>query len=351
MLDTKTKKQLDLTAVKHKRIDEYFLDMKIKPRIIIFMEDGTNLTDVKGTNTGEVAIFEKKGPNNVAININKYIAKYDFEIASKLKHTEKEDINDDERFVRQQFNITAILEILQLCSNELATSGQYYQSLWTLDGKQITQFSEIKPDAKILLVSYLPMMDHNAFTLSKRMKSTRTMIIDGVETCPKTTGGLKGNEFAVNTWKDYYKISLKRNEMGLNESKEQWFNTEHQNWAIKNQGVLELAHISAEHLSQVRDPKIVNLYMKKEIDEAKSGEPTVTMEDGAFRQKEKFKFKDFRKDDQKTIQKKRKQVEKRERVHMENLIAAHRLKQNTKMDFKTYFQFKAPNKNLPGELK
>ena len=35
---------------------------------------------------------------------------------------------------------------------------------------------------------------------------------------------------------------------------------------------------------------------------------------------------------------------------MDTMIAAHLLKQQTKMDFKTYFSFKAPNKHLPGEL-
>ena len=36
---------------------------------------------------------------------------------------------------------------------------------------------------------------------------------------------------------------------------------------------------------------------------------------------------------------------------MDGLIAAHLLKQRTKMDFKTYFQFKATNKHLPGDLR
>lgn len=98
------------------------------------MEDGTNLTALRKEKHRDVAIFEKKGPNNIAINVNKFIAKYDFEIASKLKHTEKEQIAEDEPFVRQQFSINAILEILQVCSNELAKEGEYYQSIWTLDG-------------------------------------------------------------------------------------------------------------------------------------------------------------------------------------------------------------------------
>lgn len=79
-------------------------------------------------------------------------------------------------------------------------------------------------------------------------------------------------------------------------------------------------------------------------------DPTMKLEDGSFRQKEKFKFKEFRKDSESTIRKKRKEAMKREKQHMDSLIAAHLLKQRTKMDFKTYFKFKAPNKNLPSEL-
>ena len=54
--------------------------------------------------------------------------------------------------------------------------------------------------------------------------------------------------------------------------------------------------MSAEKLSQLNDPRQVNLYQKKEIDETKNLQPTLTLDDGTFRQKEKFKFKDFSKD-------------------------------------------------------
>ena len=90
MLDALTKKQLNRTIETHKKIDESFLDSKIVPRIVIFMEDGTNLASAKNKEDRkhEVAIFAKRGPNNVAININKFIAKYDFDIAMKLKKNE-----------------------------------------------------------------------------------------------------------------------------------------------------------------------------------------------------------------------------------------------------------------------
>jgi hypothetical protein len=53
------------------------------------MEDGTSL---KSKSTTKKVDYKKKGPNNVAININSFIAKYDFEIAAKLKRdfSEKE---------------------------------------------------------------------------------------------------------------------------------------------------------------------------------------------------------------------------------------------------------------------
>ena len=101
MLDAVTKKQLNQTIETHKRINEKFLDTKIIPRMVIFMADGTNLSKHKQTvdSKHEVAIFTKRGPNNVAININKFIAKYDFDIAMKLKknETDQEEIEREEK--------------------------------------------------------------------------------------------------------------------------------------------------------------------------------------------------------------------------------------------------------------
>ena len=50
-----------------------------------------------------MAIFTKRGPNNVAININKYIAKYDFDIAMKLKkdETDKEKMERENEAVKE----------------------------------------------------------------------------------------------------------------------------------------------------------------------------------------------------------------------------------------------------------
>lgn len=94
MLDPTTRKQLDKACEKHKKIDDKFLDECIRPRVIIFMEDGTNLVQNR-RGKHEVPIFSKRGPNNVAININKYIAKYDFDIARKIKSS-RDDVKESD---------------------------------------------------------------------------------------------------------------------------------------------------------------------------------------------------------------------------------------------------------------
>ena len=117
MLDNVTRKQLSVTLTKHKKIDENFLENRIKPRMVIIMADGTDLNSHKNKDKHQVPIFRKRGPNNVAININKYIAKYDFDIARKLnpntedKKGENEIVHNEDE-VRHTFNTNAILEIL-----------------------------------------------------------------------------------------------------------------------------------------------------------------------------------------------------------------------------------------------
>lgn len=87
------------------------------------MADGTSLKNKPSTKKTD---YKKKGPNNVAININAFIAKYDFEIAAKLKqdYSEKEtkeifeeSENDDvDKLTTEEkiqiFKTNAILEIL-----------------------------------------------------------------------------------------------------------------------------------------------------------------------------------------------------------------------------------------------
>ena len=168
------------------------------------------------------------------------------------------------------FSTNAILEILQVCSNELAKEDEHFQSIWTLDGIQVTDLNDLEDDCKMCLVSHLPMVQNSTALLQSRTKKLRQLNSSLDETFPlkKATAmtGLKGNEYAVASWKDYYQHSLKRTERGLKSKKESWFQNEHKAWAITNSDVLEEAHLREEFNSQQRDPRLTSQYVKKEPD-------------------------------------------------------------------------------------
>ena len=78
------------------------------------MEDGTNLKSLQPTRNkhGRLEYGAKTGPNNVAIDVNKYIAKYDFDIALKLQPEEDRIGGPAEPATEALFNNNAVLEIL-----------------------------------------------------------------------------------------------------------------------------------------------------------------------------------------------------------------------------------------------
>jgi hypothetical protein len=96
----------------HKRVDNDFLDKRVEPRFVMFVASDI---DVKTLNQPRYATWEPENKSNVLINVNKYIAKYDFDIADKLKYNPM--IRKLE--VEINFKRAAIYEILNLCSFEI----------------------------------------------------------------------------------------------------------------------------------------------------------------------------------------------------------------------------------------
>lgn len=87
------------------------------------------------------------------ININKYIAKYDNDIASKLKFNGT-GISQE---MRDKFKTSALYEILDLCSFEMTKYTVQYQSIWTYDGRPVVDLDDITDDVKVCIVSTLAM--------------------------------------------------------------------------------------------------------------------------------------------------------------------------------------------------
>lgn len=57
------------------------------------------------------------GPNNVALDINQYAAKYNFKIAEKIFVEQQiENVLPPSEFVKNQFKRNAIVEIVEECS-------------------------------------------------------------------------------------------------------------------------------------------------------------------------------------------------------------------------------------------
>ena len=187
---------------------------------------------------------------------------------------------------------------MQICSDELGSDGECFQSIWTLDSKQITDLNDIEEDCGILLVSHLPMMFVKPSNLKARRKVgdvskvLNELPLQGAAAVQQETKGLKGNQFVVNSWKDFYQLSIKRTESGLKSAKDSWFRTEYGSWIESNAHRLENAHLVNERLSQTNDPRTTTQYLRKEKD-PKDDKLTGTLDNGTFWQKEKFKFKDF----------------------------------------------------------
>lgn len=100
------------------RINDAFLN-HIEEHLVVFVEDGTDLSEVNlGRSEGFVTdgpketrreIKWKHFPKQVVLNINKYIAKYNFEIARKLSGVFYKETKEDTR--QKMFETEALQEL------------------------------------------------------------------------------------------------------------------------------------------------------------------------------------------------------------------------------------------------
>jgi hypothetical protein len=70
---------------KKSRINETFLTEHLVPRMIVFVDESDNMIHLKQNKKTLSKQYLKTISKNVVLNINNYIAKYDYDIAEKLK--------------------------------------------------------------------------------------------------------------------------------------------------------------------------------------------------------------------------------------------------------------------------
>lgn len=104
----KTKQKLKMLRKLHSKVDEEFLDKRVKPRFIIIMQDGATMESKNSVKGNQNQPWTVRTHDNTVINLNKYIAKYDYDIASKVcTNNEKRTAKDEESFKK-----AALYEIL-----------------------------------------------------------------------------------------------------------------------------------------------------------------------------------------------------------------------------------------------
>ena len=177
-----------------------------------------------------------KPQKRIKIDVNKYIAKYDFDIASKICPMKSGvDYNDAyQDFYKQN----ALMELLQECSNAFTGGSKVYQSLFTFDGKFISSLDEIPADTKIIFVSERepPYQDLGSeqipdpFLTGVDLADLKKQEISGAK-LKKMKVGLKNNVFEFDNDADQKAYECQEIEKRLTSRKSEWAaaNTEH--WA------------------------------------------------------------------------------------------------------------------------
>jgi hypothetical protein len=81
-LNKKSKQKLEMLKRLHKKVDEDFLNKRVRPRLIVIAVDGANMASDSEPAENKPWLLQSK--DNVVINLNKYIAKYDYDVAAKV---------------------------------------------------------------------------------------------------------------------------------------------------------------------------------------------------------------------------------------------------------------------------
>ena len=148
----------------------------------------------------------------MAININRYIAKYDYKIAKLICPTQMVDVN---RLIEQDFQKRAINEILALCSQKLYDGSKIFQSLWSSDGVEFTDLNDVPDGCQLLIASEQPMSQGTA-------PGSR---LAGIE--------------VVKDWQSYFKLSTHQIQDRLNRSKTRWCDANFKQWVSQNKTKLD----------------------------------------------------------------------------------------------------------------
>lgn len=135
----------------------------------------------------------KERPKKVVINVNPYLAKYDFEIARKVQGGKVEILSYTEK--QRLFHRLAMLELLFDISKLLKGEASYFNRMSLIDGTHLEQdITSIPLDCKLILVSKVPDFEPGTISFKDQFAFK----------------GLKGNVFTVTDERQQTRLQVQR---------------------------------------------------------------------------------------------------------------------------------------------
>ena len=200
---------------------------QIEERNIVFIEDGADiqqilteqqskedmLVKIKEPREGLDLIRRKEKPQKAVININMYIAKYDFEIARKVKGSKVEILSYIEK--QRLFHRLAMLELLYDISKILKGDPSYFNRMSLIDGTHLEQdITSIPQDCRLIIVSQVPEFNQGTISFKDHFAFK----------------GLKGNIYDIKDERDAQKLKILRQKESMNRQIDKWFVQSLQKW-------------------------------------------------------------------------------------------------------------------------
>ena len=236
------KSNLDRLRQMYKRINEDFLNNRIVPRLVVVIAEHVDIGSYKPSTDQQ---WQPQHHLNITINLNKYIAKYDYDIAHVLHATTAKRTAAEEFKFKQQ----AVFEILQMCSVQLAEGKKVFQSLWDTYGRQYNDLNQVPEDVKVLICSEMPMQDSACILRPRRERtcefSSDFQVVPYQQIDPKSyskrseVDGMLTNEFVVKDWDTYFAKAAVGVEEKMNTTKLNWCDRNFKTWVQLNRDKIE----------------------------------------------------------------------------------------------------------------
>lgn len=184
---------------------------------------------------------------SLKIDVNKFIIKYDFDVASKICPM-KSGVEYNDNF-QQTYRVNALMEVLHECSIHLTNGNKTFLAMYTLDGILIKDLMKIPESEKILLVSEtIPNLDEYEDGLEKafvtgvdpkfkqktKVQESQDEIIsfntEQINREKVPVQGLKNNIYQFKNAGQINNYKTTRVEKAIDRTKEDWMKMRYRQW-------------------------------------------------------------------------------------------------------------------------